>query len=349
MAVTAKAIAQKLGISPAAVSLALRGRPGVSEQTRSRILAAAQEMGYPFESHASPTHSGMIQLVIYKRHGKIFSDTPFFDHLKEGVTEQASKLGFHLSISYFYGNQDPQEQLKSIRSLKSSGIILLATEMRSADIQRFSSLDIPIVVLDNFFPTVNLDSVEIDNHYGAWNAVRYLISCGHIRLGYLHSSVDIRNFSRRYDGYLSACRALPENRAKDAARRIVRVGTTPDAAAKDLRAYLNKDPVLPTAFFADNDSIAAGCFQALQEYGLRIPQDISIIGFDDSSLGRLLSPQLTTMGVNKERMGALAVNRLCERLEQPIPETVCILLRPEIVIRGTVLDHNAPEHPGDTH
>jgi len=340
MAVTAKDVARRLGVSPAAVSLALRGRPGVSEETRERILETARQMGYPLEGRALDK-AGIIQMVIYKRHGKVFSDTPFFEQLTEGVAEQARALGYHLSVSYFYGSQNHQEQLRSIRSLQSAGIILLATEMRSVDMQLFFGLDIPIVVLDNFITSENYDLVGIDNRYGAWNAVRYLIRCGHTRLGYLHSSVDIRNFSRRYDGYLMGCRGLPEATAKDSSRRVVRVGTTPEAAAADMRAYLATDPILPTAFFADNDSIAAGCCRAIQESGLRIPQDVSVIGFDDSTVCQMTDPPLTTMGVHKERMGALAVNRLHERLLQDMPETVRILVQPSIVVRGTVLDLNS--------
>lgn len=342
MAVSAKDIARELGLSPAAVSLALRGRPGVSESTRTLVLKKATELGYVREVRHASSKEGMIQLVIYKRHGKVFSDTPFFEQLIEGVAEQATGLGYHLSISYFYGSQNHQEQMRSLRSLKSDGIILLATEMHSTDVKLFSEMDVPLVVLDNFFPMEDYDLVGIDNRYGVMRAVRYLIECGHTRIGYLHSNVEIRNFLRRQDGYNAGCRLLPEALARDAIRRVVRVGVTPEAAAADMRAYLETDPILPTAFFADNDSIAAGCCRAMQEAGLRIPWDVSIIGFDDSSLSQMLNPPLTTMGVHKERMGALAVARLHERMQNNIPEIVRLLVRPRIVVRGTVLDLNAP-------
>ena len=340
MAATAKDIARQLGIPQAAVSLALRGRPGVSEETRARVLEAARLLGYPLEEHARPDRAGMIQMLIYKRHGKVFSDTPFFEQLTQGVAEKAGELGYHLSVSYFYGSQNQQEQLRSIRSLKCSGIILLGTEMRSVDVHPFLALEVPVVLLDNLITSENCDLVGIDNRYGAWNAVRYLISCGHTRLGYLHSSVDIRNFSLRSEGYLMGCRGLPEAAGRDSARRVVRVGTTPDAATADMRAYLAGDPVLPTAFFADNDSIASGCCRALLEAGLRIPQDVSVIGFDDSSLALEMDPPLTTMRVHKERVGALAVTRLHERIKQDLSERVHILVQPSIVVRGTVLDLN---------
>ena len=342
MAVSAKDIARELGLSPAAVSLALRGRPGVSEATRALVLEKAEELGYVLEGRARPDRRGMIQLVIYKRHGKVFSDTPFFEQLTEGVAEKAAELGYHLSISYFYGSQNHQEQLRSLRSLKSDGIILLATEMHSTDMKLFSGVKVPLVVLDNFFPAESYDLIGIDNRYGVMDAIRYLIDCGHTRIGYLHSSVEIRNFLRRQDGYNMGCRLLPESLAMDAIRRVVWVGVTPEAAAADMRAYLATDPILPTAFFADNDSIAAGCCRAIQEYGLRIPRDVSVIGFDDSSVCQMIEPPLTTMGIHKERMGALAVIRLHDRLCNSIPEIVRTLVRPQIVVRGTVLDLNSP-------
>ncbi len=342
MAVSAKDIARELGLSPAAVSLALRGCPGVSEATRELVLKKAGELGYLREERRTSGKQGMIQLVIYKRHGKVFSDTPFFEQLMEGVAEKAAELGYHLSISYFYGSQNHQEQMRGLRSLKSDGIILLATEMHGVDIKLFSGIEVPLVVLDNFFPMEDYDLIGIDNRYGVLRAMQYLIDCGHTRIGYLHSNVEIRNFLRRQDGYNMGCRLLPDALAKDAARRVVRMGVTPEAAAADMRAYLATDPILPSAFFADNDRIAIGCCRAMQEAGLRIPWDVSVIGFDDSSLCQMLDPPLTTMGVHKERMGALAVIRLHERMQHNIPETVRLMVRPHIVVRGTVLALNAP-------
>lgn len=342
MAASAKDIARELGLSPAAVSLALRGRPGVSEKTRALVLKKADELGYVREAHCSPGKQSLIQMVIYKRYGKAFSDTPFFERLIQGVAEKAAELGYHLSVSYFYGSQNHQEQLRSLRSLKSDGIILWAMEMNSTDLKLFSEIDIPLVVLDNFFPLENYDLIGIDNQYGVVSAIQYLIDCGHTRIGYLHSKVEIRSFQRRREGYHQGSRLLPEALARDAARRVVRVGVTPETAAADMREYLASDPILPTAFFADSDGIAAGCCRALREAGFRIPWDVSVIGFGDSSLCQTLNPPLTTMGICKERMGALAVIRLHERMQHGIPEIVRLLVRPHIVARGSVLNLNAP-------
>ena len=341
--VTAKQLAQCAGVSQATVSLVLRGKPGVSEKERMRILKLSDEMGLkrPIGILQNQTN-GLLQLILYKRHGKVVGDTLFFERLTQGVTEEAHALGYDLSVRYFYGSQPTDEQIRAIQSEPCEGIILLATEMHTADMAPFEKLKCPIVLLDNYFPSLHYDSVVIDNLYGAWRAVHYLIDCGHTRLGYLHSSVEIRNFRERQSGYLSALHALPEEAARDAARRIVRLTPTEAEARADMEAYLRRDPLLPTAFFSDNDRIAAGACEALLRFGYRIPQDVSVIGFDDSSISTALTPPLTTMQVQKQRLGALAVDRLHTRLQKNVPETLREALVPEVLVRESVLDRRNP-------
>ena len=105
---------------------------------------------------------------------------------------------------------------------------------------------------------------------------------------------------------------------------------------------MDSDQLLPTAFFADNDRIAAGCCTTLLKYGYRIPDNISIIGFDDSSISEVLNPPLTTMRVQKQRMGALAVERLNTLIQNAPPERIHIAIAPEILVRQSVLIRSSP-------
>ena len=105
MRVTAKQLAEKAGVSQATVSLVLHGKPGVSEKVRRQVLALAEEMGLEPHTSAPASNGKNLQLVIYKRHGKVMADLPFFEQLTQGVAGAAAELGYHLSISYFYGNQ----------------------------------------------------------------------------------------------------------------------------------------------------------------------------------------------------------------------------------------------------
>lgn len=338
MDITAKDVAQYVGVSTATVSMVFRNKPGISDAVRARVLQAAQELGFSYNGSGAARRLGIIQLIIYKRHGKVVSDTPFFEHLTKGVADGVHALGYQLSITYFYRTESVAEQIRSLASTKCVGIILLTTEMHSGDVAAFDALNVPIVLLDTWFPSKRYDAVVIDNQRGAWNAVHSLIKCGHTRLGYLHSKVDIRNFNERRDGYLSAVNSMKET-AADCAQRIIPIGTTLESAFEDMSAYLATDPVLPTAFFADNDIIAIGCMRALLKAGYRIPQEISVIGFDDLPLCQLMEPKLTTMAVPKERMGALAAERLdkCIRGETG-GETIRLSVFPEIITRESVLD-----------
>ena len=306
MAVTARDVAKAAGVSPATASLVFRGKPGVGRETRERVLSIARDMGFEYETREPTQKTSTILLVIYKRSGQVVGETPFFEELIKGVSDATYRSGYHrLSISYFYAQESSSEQLKSLRSVKCSGIILLATEMLSIDVSQFERLGVPIVILDNWFPTKPMDSVVIDNQHGAWEASRYLISKGHTNIGYLHSKVEIRNFLERRVGWHSAVQGVIETDA-------------------------------------DNDVIAEGCIRAMQERGIRIPEDISVVGFDDAPMTELVNPPLTTMSVPKAAMGALAVKRLVSRIqEETLGEAVRISVLPKVIERESVKAFNA--------
>ena len=145
MSITAKELAEKLGISASAVSIALNGKKGISDEKRDFILRAAKEYGLkrPLRKSFSST---FINLVIFKKHGMVYGDTPFFAAVTEGISAEVANSGYNLQISYFYGNQDNAEQLKSLSMSDCAGIILLATEMEPEDIQQFLTIGKPIVV-----------------------------------------------------------------------------------------------------------------------------------------------------------------------------------------------------------
>lgn len=336
MKITAKTVASKANVSPATVSLVVNGKSGVSAAVRQHVLDVAQELGYSIKSEPGKMKSRNIQLVIYKRHGRVISDTPFFENLIQGASNEAGKLGYQLSIVYFYGNENTSEQLRVLNSSNSIGIILLATEMHNNDLAIFDSLKIPIVLLDNWLTCATYNSVVIDNFAGAFNAVEYLIRSGHTRIGYLHSKVNIHNFAERWSGYNNAVRTLlPQD--NDSIKRVISVGPSVDSAYLDMTEYLATDPVLPTAFFADNDVIAAGCLRALNNAGYRSPEQVSIIGFDDVPLCQLLTPTLTTMSVPKEFFGATAMQCLDATIRNSNKKEItrtCVL--PQLRVRESV-------------
>ena len=316
MPISVRKLAQLLGVSPASVSLALNGKPGVSEETREKILAAALQHGLKPVSPPAARKSSDITLAVYRNHDSICGDTEFFSAVIEGMNAEACRRGFRLHVTYIYSDAWADRQLEELRRSGAAGCVLLATEMQPEDIQKFDDFPLPLVVLDSFFPGRSGAYVTIDNFDGARMAVRHLLSRGHRRIGHMASAVPISNFSERKQGLLAALSEYPE-----ATLQSFPVGTTPEQAYSDMSAHLRRrpfDPALyPTAFFADNDIIAVSCIRAFREWGVRIPEDISVIGFDDVPLSCVTSPRLSTVRVEKETLGRLAITLLRDRMDNP--------------------------------
>ncbi|MDO4489197.1 MAG: LacI family DNA-binding transcriptional regulator [Eubacteriales bacterium] len=314
MAITARELAEALGVSTATVSIALNGKKGISEEKRKMILDAAEQHGIRRDARRSVS-SKLINLVVYKKHGKVYGDTAFFSSLMDGIASQIADSGYRLQLSYFYASQDPEEQWRSILSSGTAGLIILATEMLEEDFPVFANSPIPVVMLDADLRNASYDCVTINNIQGVGLAVNYLLDNGHRRLGYLCSSVTIPNFNERRLGYKIAIDTSPYR--NECTSMEIPVGSTPETAYEDMTRFLdNNKEELPTAFFADNDIIANSCIRALKQHGYRLPDDISIVGFDNTSSNALISPALTSINVPKVYMGRYAVETLISRLEQ---------------------------------
>lgn len=310
MAITAKQLAKQLGLSEAAVSLALNHKAGVSTATRKRVLAAAEEQGYDF-SRLKPVrpdgNSGSVCFVIYRKHGAVVADTPFFAQLTEGVDEACKELPYYLNIQYLHEEDDVTGLLAAWKRTGCRGLILLGTEMQRQDLQPFLRSGLPVVLLDNYFEDVAVDSVLINNIQGAYSATDYLIRKRHTQPGYLHSSYSINNFEERADGFYKAIRKNGMSTSRSVVHRL-----TPSAegAYADMKELLGRNEPLADCYFADNDLIAAGAVRALREAGYAIPRDIAVVGFDDMPICTYMDPPLTTVRVPKQYMGRMAVHRL---------------------------------------
>lgn len=335
MGVTVKDIADMLNISPATVSLAINNRRGVSEQTKERVFEIARELGYikaPMSARVAERHT--VQFVIFKQQATAGLDTSFFSKMMEGVESRAGQSGSSLMISYINASDNISQRLDALCASGTKAMILLATELTPENIEPFLSVNLPLVVLDAYFEDLPLDCVTINNAQGAFMATKHLMQQGHTEIGYLTSTVRTVNFSERHEGFNKAFRKGGLTRRKD-----YNFYLTPsiDGAFADMKAALMLNPKLPTAFFADNDIIAAGAMRALKEMGVRVPEDVSIVGFDDIPLCLSLDPLLTTVGVPKERLGTLAMERLYNRIEHPdITENVKIEVSTELRIRESV-------------
>ena len=342
-----KTISELTGFSSATVSNALRNKRGVSRETVEIILKAARETGYLSESRVES-----IRLVIYKAGGEVVNDSPFFASLIAGVEEESRNSGYE-TVFYNLRREDPEyeERLEELLNDPSSALLILATELSPEEAKAFLKARSPVVMLDNWYEELPFNAVLIDNTDAALKAVSYLASMGHREIGYLQSSYPIKNFYYRSEGYR---RALHENGLSCSPEQIFRLRPSMEGACEDMAAALLKKPKLPTAFFADNDIIALGAVRALQQAGFRVPEDVSVVGFDDLPFCAISDPPLTTIRVYNRQMGCAAVRRLLELMRKDEGEAykAKIQICSSFVERGSVLDRRtlqkseaAPENP----
>lgn len=333
MKLTIKDIARAANVSPATVSNALNNRKGVSEDVRQLVYKVAKDIGYMREPAAK---RNTLRFVVYKRYveGYVVSDTPFFSSLIEGIEKQCRAQGFELLISHVNIHEaDYNERINSIINDYSSGIILLATEMTEEDLEAFKAARVPIVLLDSHFRNCGYDTVSINNTDAAYRATTFLIDNGHTQIGYLRSSKPINNFRYRHQGYSEA---LTEHGLNADENHQIYLEPSMDGSYRDMKTVLEERKApLPTAFFADNDIIAFGAMKALQEKGIRIPEDVSIVGFDDMPFCEMTNPRLTTIKVFKQEIGSIAVRRLIEKMDRNENPVQKIEVETELVIRDS--------------
>lgn len=308
MSISAKELAAELGLSAAAVSMALNDKPGVSESTRQRVLKAAKAHGYDFSKiKRRPAIRGKLLFIIYKKHGAVVCETSFFSELTEGISRACRDNGYGLDIHYLMESDRAEQELREVAASGISGAILLGTEMYASDFTVFRNFSLPLVVLDTYFEGVAQNYVLINNVQGAYTATNHLIAKRHCQPGYLRSSYPIGNFSERADGFYKAIR---ENGYSPSKSIVHQLAPSIDGAYSDMREILRRgDPIAP-CYFADNDLIAAGAMKALKESSYKIPEDVGIIGFDNTTLCELLEPPLTTINVPRQAMARVAVERL---------------------------------------
>ena len=314
MSITAKELAAHLGLSEAAISMALNNKPGVSNATRKRIFDAAHELGYDFskKSWSGPMKKGTLCFVIYRKSGAVVGDTPFFSALSDGISIGCKKASYDLVLRYLYEDEGIPGQLSQITAADFAGVILLATEMDAATLSSFRSLHLPIVVLDAYFENVPYDYVLINNTQGAYLAANYLIAKRKKQPGYLHSSYSIANFEERADGFYKAIRA---NGMSTSRSRVHRLTPSQEGAYADMKELLASGAEPCNCFFSFIDHIAIGAMAAIREAGYRIPEDVAIIGFDDLPVSSFTDPPLTTVQASAEVIGETAAGRLIQIIE----------------------------------
>ncbi|WP_189056085.1 LacI family DNA-binding transcriptional regulator [Longimycelium tulufanense] len=328
-------VARRAGVSRALVSLVMRGSPKVSEQRRTAVLRAARELGYRphvmARSLASRT-STVLGVMVSDLHN------PFFAEIVDGLDAVARAEDFELIINT--GSRSPARERRALNSLLSfrpAGVALLGPVVSAAEIG-LAAQQVPIVLVAAR-PTrlSNVDIVNDDGEAGAELAVDHLVSLGHNKIVHLDGGGGSQAGTRRR-GYLKAMRRHGLEPV------VLRSEYTDAAGAKAVRELLAEhDGDLPTALVAANDYNAVGAISALEEAGLRVPEEVSVVGYDNTSLAALRHLSLTTVDQPRTEMGRLAAEALVQRIRGQRSEPVHQLLHPSLVVRSTTA--HPPLHP----
>lgn len=310
-----KEIAEILKISPAAVSLALNNKHGVSEETRRRVLALRNgSVAAEFNSlQQRNMNASQLLFIVLKKHGNVICDTPFFMTLSETLHQQTSIEGYGLQVSYFEPRDDVEKYLQSLNAARYDGILVLGTEAKAEDIAVIRALGKPTMVLDAWFDDQPVDCVLMDNESGVRQAMRYASAQGHRKIGFIGSYVQANNFRDRYRAYRAA---LNELELPFDGRYVHFIHSTVDGASREMQRILQDRPELPTLFVCANDLLAMGVMDALNRAGYAVPGDVSVIGFDDMPVSAHVNPPLTSVSFHTRKMAKMAVEILVGRIRE---------------------------------
>lgn len=303
--VSIRDIAVETGYSAATVSNVLNNKGNVGAKATQTILDAVERMGY--RRRGGIDH---ITFVVARRNGKAVDSQPFHPAVIEGLEGAARKVSLRVSLSILNldDNASLRRQVNELRQDPHGSLVVLATEMTSDDdFALFDGCECPLVFVDGWSDRLPFDTISIANESAAYRATTHLTACGHQRIGYIGVDFRIRNFPLRERGFLKALHDVDlELRSED---RLL-VDPNPTLAAKQIADWAKASRDLPTALFCDNDTTAAAAVRGLNERSISVPGDVSVIGFDDQDVCRLITPQLTTMRVPKQFMGRLAVESI---------------------------------------
>lgn len=334
---TIKQIAEQCDLSLSTVSLALRNKPGIPPETRQRVLETAKALDY----RTKPAHNGNgkhhlthIGVIVKSQPDDIPQANPFYSQVLAGIELACRQHRLNLLYATMPVNQDnvPVEMPRLLIEDRMEGLLLVGAFVDETLTHVLGRKQVPVVLVDAYSQTNEYDAVVSENFQGAYQAVSHLIQNGHRQIGLIASHpYSYPSLLERRRGYLQALQdhhiaetyiadcALDKEKAFDAATELLR-----------------QHPKI-TALFGCNDEVAIAAMRAAQSLNRRLPDDLSVIGFDDISLAEHVVPPLTTMKVDKIGMGQLAVETLLRRAAGgPETASTTTAIRPRLIERDSV-------------
>jgi LacI family transcriptional regulator len=331
-------VAQRANVSISTVSRVLNRRDIVNDKTRKRVELAIQELDYRpnvFARGLMLQQSNILGLVLPDLHGEFYSE------IIRGANLKAHELGYQLMVSSASGSNDGNTVLSAVSNHGLvDGIVVMVSDIDSKTKKTLAKVMIPFVVLDGQVENVKHDSVVIDQRHGAEAMVKHLIEdCGAKRVvfvGGLKTNIDTIDRLEAYKDVMD--RASLPVRPDD----VYHLDFSYEKAF-DLASELVEEWTATGAFvFAANDEMAAGIIDAAIDKGIAVPDQLRVVGFDDTRIAQMTRPRLTTVHVPMSSMGALAVELLCQRLKDPKRPPSKLVLQADLVVRESCGTPKAP-------
>jgi DNA-binding LacI/PurR family transcriptional regulator len=334
--VTLRDIAEAAGVSIGTVSLALNEGKGISSATRQRILDVARELGYERFARRGSRMPQTVNILIERLPVAPTSD-PFNKTVLLGLEAAARRAGYRISLEFVSPEDHPETEHWTPEVI--AGLIILGGGDLSREwVQAAIDSRLPVVMLDHFIPGIELPTVVPDNFSGAYAMTQHLLELGHKRIGFIRGPSKYWTLGERLAGYMLAMQRA--GLGPELELIPPRISRGDEKGYGEMLRLLDL-PEPPTAVFAVSDKAAIGAYRAALDRGLSIPDDISITGFDDIEIARVLNPPLTTVQTPGEIMGQVAFDRLIDLVEEtdqnpsiPIKWTIPT----KLVIRKSVRD-----------
>jgi LacI family transcriptional regulator len=321
-------VARLAGVSTATVSRALNGTGQIAPATRATIDAAVEQLGYHPNTVARSLVTKSTQTIAL-----LLPEitNPFYAALVSGIQRCALETGHTMLLCTTESDPEREEQyLNLLRAKQVDGVLVDGLVLPPDTIARFVRNGLPIVCLDRDVDSTAVPLVQVDNRLGARMATEHLLSLGHRRVGHIAGAPDLRISEERIEGYreaLSAAGLEPEP-------QLLAVGSfTEEGGYEAMRALLESTEL--TGVFAANDLSAIGAVSAIVESGRRVPEDVSVVGFDDLRLSRYTTPPLTTIHQPALEIAERATQLLLDLAAGREVPQLLHLLEPELVVRGS--------------
>jgi LacI family transcriptional regulator len=337
--VTIYDIAKKLNISPATVSRGLSDHPGISKKTKKKISEMVEEMGYRsnhFARNLRQRQTRTIGVMVHELNSN------FITSVLAGIEKVTTEAGYDLIIAH--SSESAKKEAANARNLfqkRVDGLIAsLSFNTRDLDhFQPFLDKGVPVVFFDRVEQDGKKMVVVIDNRKCGYQATQHLIAQGCRRIAHVTASLNRNVYDQRYKGYRDA---LSDNQIPFD-ESLLLVKDLSEQSGIDAANEITKINPLPDGVFFTNDFVAAVCMRELTERGIRIPEDIAIVGFNNDAIGHLIKPTLTTINYPGIDMGEIAAHNLISHLKglSNLNQTNTIIIRSELIVRQSSLRNNS--------